>query len=140
MLTRISEKPLEMVHERDPRQAIMDQLGDLSGLELMLNNVLVVVYQRAKTANKTAGGIFLPDKTKEEDKWQGIVGLVVAKGPKAYQDDEVTKFDGENVEIGDWVWFRPAEGTLCVVNKVLCRVFGSERGIIAKITHPDYVF
>lgn len=140
MLTRISEKPLEMVHERDPRQAIMDQLGDLSGLELMLNNVLVVVYQRAKTANKTAGGIFLPDKTKEEDKWQGIVGLVVAKGPKAYQDDEVTKFDGENVEIGDWVWFRPAEGTLCVVNKVLCRVFGSERGIIAKIPHPDYVF
>ena len=140
MLTRISEKPLEMVHEKDPRQAIMDQLGDLSGLELMLNNVLVAVYQRAKTANKTAGGIFLPDKTKDEDKWQGIVGLVVAKGPKAYQDDEVTKFDGENVEIGDWVWFRPAEGTLCVVNKVLCRVFGSERGIIAKIPHPDYVF
>lgn len=140
MLTRISEKPLEMVHEKDPKQAIFDQLGDLSGLELMLNNVLVAVYQRAKTANKTAGGIFLPDKTKDEDKWQGIVGLVVAKGPKAYQDDEVTKFDGENVEIGDWVWFRPAEGTLCVVNKVLCRVFGSERGIIAKIPHPDYVF
>lgn len=140
MLTRISEKPLEMVHEKDPKQAIFDQLGDLSGLELMLNNVLVAVYQRAKTANKTAGGIFLPDKTKDEDKWQGIVGLVVAKGPKAYQDDEVTKFDGENVEIGDWVWFRPAEGTLCVVNKVLCRVFGSERGIVAKIPHPDYVF
>lgn len=140
MLTRISEKPLEMVHEKDPRQAIMDQLGDLAGMDLMLNNILVAVYQRAKTAEKTKGGIFLPDKAKDEDKWQGIVGLVVGKGPKAYQDDEVTKFDGETVEVGDWVWFRPAEGTLCVVNKVLCRVFGSERGIIAKIPNPDYVF
>lgn len=140
MLTRISEKPLEMVHERDPKQVILDQLGDLSSLDLMFNNILVAVYQRAKTAERTKGGIFLPDKTKEEDKWQGNVGLVVAMGPKAYKDDEVTKFEGERVDIGDWVWFRPAEGTLCVVNKVLCRVFGTERGIIAKIPHPDYVF
>lgn len=32
------------------------------------------------------------------------------------KDDDVTKFDGERVDVGDWVWFRQAEGTLCVVN------------------------
>lgn len=140
MLTRIAANPLEMEHGNDPKAVILDALGDLSGMDLMLNHILVAVYQRGKTAEKTKGGIYLPDKTKDEDKWQGSVGLVVGLGPKAYQDDEVTKFDGESVEVGDWVWFRPAEGTLCVVNKVLCRVFGSERGIVAKIPNPDYVF
>lgn len=125
-----------MLHERDPKAVLLDKLGDLSGVQMMLNNILVAIYVRP---NKTKSGIILTERTQEEDCWQSKTGLVVAMGPRAYLDDEAVSFQGQTLEIGDWVWFRPAEGVPALVNEVPCRLF-KEIGVFAKIEHPDVVF
>ncbi len=55
-------------------------------------------------------GVFLPDRSLAEDRFQGKVGLVIKKGPLAFVDDGVVKFGGFNVEIGEWVIYQPANG------------------------------
>lgn len=124
------------LHLADPKQDITEALGEIPPEVVMFSRILVAVYRRPE---KTAGGIILTDNGRNEDVYQGKVGLVVAMGPQAYQDDESTKFYGQSVKIGDWVWFRPSDGMACEINGVTCRVF-QEPGIIGKIPHPDSVW
>lgn len=139
MATLLPGGRLKIDHgDEDPKQKLLEKVGDLSGLRLMFNTILVALYE-PPAHKKTISGLYLPDKTRQESIWQGKVGLVVKMGPKAYKDDETTKFEGERVEVGDWVWFRPAEGEMAEVNGVPCRLF-KENGIKAVIPDPDYVF
>lgn len=92
----------------DPKQALLDSLGDISGLEVFHNLVMVATYIEPET---TAGGIYLPDMTLKESRFQGKVGLVVKLGPLAFKDDKVAQFGGVVVNLGDWVWFRPSDGS-----------------------------
>lgn len=91
----------------DPKKAILDQLPDISDLEIFHNQVMVATYIRPE---KTAGGILLPDKTIQEDRYQGKVGLVVKIGPLAFKDDSVAKFGGVTVQEGEWVFYRASDG------------------------------
>ena len=75
-----------MDHAVDPKQKLLEDLGDLSTVEIFNNQILVAVYIRP---NKTKSGIYLSDQSREEDKVQGKVGLVVKKGPSAFVDDEI---------------------------------------------------
>jgi len=127
---------MRMVHAEDPKQKLKDEIGTVPDEIVMFTRILVAVYRRPE---KTAGGIILTDRATDEDVWQGKVGLVIKKGPLAYQDDEVTKFHGHEVNEGDWVWFRPSDGMACQVNGVPCRIF-KEEGIIGRINHPDEVW
>lgn len=45
--------------------------------------LLVLQYVRPE---RSSGGIIFADKTKDEDKWQGRVGLVLATGPACWRD------------------------------------------------------
>jgi len=114
----------ELASADDPKQAILNELGDLSGLELFHNQVMVATYIRPE---RTSGGIFLPDKTLAEDRFQGKVGLVVKLGPLAFKDDAIAKFGGVKLEEGDWVYYRASDGMeLFSVDKtggVPCRIF-----------------
>jgi co-chaperonin GroES (HSP10) len=77
-----------------------DMLKPLMGLELPTPAgwfLLCVQYVRA---DKTAGGIIIPGRVKDEDKFQGRCGLVVAMGPAAYKGD---KYGSPWCKIGDWV-------------------------------------
>lgn len=59
---------------------------------------------------KTAGGIFLPDKLKDAEKVASIFGNVIAMGDLCYADAE--KFPtGPWCHEGDWVIFRSYSGT-----------------------------
>ena len=49
----------------------------------------------------TKGGIFKIDKTIEEDRWQGNIGLVIGLGKGAFKDCGVAEFHGDNLKIGD---------------------------------------
>lgn len=125
-----------MLHENDPKQALLDEIGDLSEFEVFHNEVVVAVYFRPE---KTAGGIILPNSNRDEDKYQSKTALVVKMGPDAFNDDTGTWFKGVNVKVGDWVWFKPSDGFNITVNKVLCRALKDQhiRGIVA---HPDMVW
>lgn len=133
---------VDVIHERDPKQTLLEQVGHIPEGVVQFSRILVAIYQPPMVM-KTNSGILLPGTLAEADLeeflWQGKVGLVVAIGPQAYVDDETTKFHGTKVEVGDWVWFRPSDGTGCDVNEVFCRVL-TERDIIGKLPHPDMVW
>lgn len=125
-----------MDHAVDPKQKLLEDLGDLSTVEIFNNQILVAVYIRP---NKTKSGIYLSDQSREEDKVQGKVGLVVKKGPSAFVDDANEWFKDISVELNDWVVFRPSDGWSITVNNVLCRMI-DDTAIRGKVDVPDRVW
>ncbi len=91
----------------DPKKAIFKAVGDLADYDLFHNLVLVATFIQSE---KTKGGIYLPDRSLSEDRYQGKVGLVLKIGPGAFKDDAIIKFYGVTVKRGDWVVYRPSDG------------------------------
>ncbi len=137
-----STQTITVKHEVDPKQALLERIGEVPDGLVQFSRILVAVYQPPMIV-KTDSGLFLPDALKQEDVdeflWQGKVGLIVAMGPQAYVDDETTKFHGTKNKIGDWVWFSPSNGIQCDVNEVFCRLL-REGDIFGTLPHPDYVW
>ena len=125
-----------MSHIEDPAKEIRNRIGDISKIEVMHNQILVGVYIRPE---KTKGGILLTSQTRDEDRYQGKAGLVLKKGPLAFVDDDNNKFHGQNVDIGDWVFYRVSDGFPLVLNGTLCRLL-EEVHVKGKIPSPDVVF
>ena len=126
---------MPMQHEKDPKDVILDALGDVSEFGVWHNQVLVAVYERPE---RTRSGIILADTTRDEDKFQGKVGLVVKLGPQAFVDDDKWTF-ANKANLHDWVWFRAAESYAVTVNGKLCRVVDDNK-IRGDLPHPDMVW
>lgn len=127
---------IQMEHDVDPRKTLLKQLGKLDDIEIFNNQLLCAVYIRPE---KTKGGIVLPDQHRNEDKFQGKVGLVLKKGSKAFVDDTNTWFDNVDINIHDWIVYRPSDGWSITVNGVLCRIL-DDISIRGRIQHPDQVW
>lgn len=125
-----------MEHVNDPADQLRAQIGNVSSIEILHNQILVAVYIRPE---KTRGGIILSDHTRNEDRYQGKAGLVIKKGPLAFVDDDANKFHGQNVEVGDWVFYRVSDGFPLILNGTLCRLL-EEVHVKGKIPSPDVVF
>jgi co-chaperonin GroES (HSP10) len=121
---------MAMQHTGDPKDEIWKAIGDLSDLKLFGNEVLVAIYIRPQ---KTSSGIFLTDNYRDEDKWQGKIGLVLKKGGTSLVAET------DKVEVNDWVLFRPSDGWGLTVNGVMCRLLDDRviRGAPAK---PDTIY
>lgn len=128
--------PALMKHIEDPANEIRKRIGDISKIEVLHNQILVGVYIRPEI---TKGGILLTPQTRDEDRYQGKAGLVLKKGPLAFVDDDNNKFHGQNVDIGDWVFYRVSDGFPLVLNGMLCRLL-EEVHVKGKIPSPDVVF
>lgn len=116
-----------------PKRALFDAIGDISKEEVFHSQVLVITYIQSEV---TQGGIILPQKTLEEDRFQGTVGLVAAMGPGAFKDDNIAKFHGKKISLGDWVLFRPSDGVEMFIRSVPCRLF-EDVHIKMRISSPD---
>lgn len=128
---------LKMEHADDPRKELLAAVGDISQIEVFGNQLLVAIYIRPE---KTKGGIILANQTRDEDKWQGKVGLVLKMGPRAFVDPTEKWFSGtENVKVGDWIYFRPSDAWQLTVNSALCRVM-DDISVRGKISQPDSVW
>jgi co-chaperonin GroES (HSP10) len=125
-----------MSHAVDPKQEMLDKIGDISKVEVFHNQTLVMVYIRP---DRTASGLYLADKTRDEDRFQGKTGLVLKKGPLAFVDDETNKFHGQDVNVGDWVFYRVSDGFPITINGQLCRLL-EEVHIKGRINEPDTVY
>lgn len=93
----------------DPRQTLLNAIGidRIASFEVACNLVLVGTYVRS---DKTKGGIVIGgDRTRAEDRYQGIVGLVLKFGPLVNGPDRPKLFDGGPIKVGDWVTFRTSE-------------------------------
>lgn len=120
----------------DPKKTIMDLAGDLSGIEIMGDRVLVGIFMRPE---KTAGGIIRPEVNKQEDVWQGKVGLVLKLGPNAFVDPgDGTKYD-QRVEVGDWGVFYVGDAKQLTINNMPCRLV-IDTSFVAKVADPNMVF
>ena len=63
-----------------------------------------------KMAEKTEGGVHMPDKLIKLEETASIIGFVVSMGPDAYKDTD--KFpNGPYCKVGDFVIFRSYSGT-----------------------------
>jgi len=125
-----------MLHEKDPKDALMEQVGDLSGVNIFNMKVLVAVYIRPE---KTKGGLFLSEKSRDEDRFQSKIGLVLKKGPTAFVDEDEKWFSGLAVKEGDWVVFRPSDGWGLTINGTMCRML-DDMSIQGTVSHPDQIW
>lgn len=92
--------------EKEHAAEIMQRLGDLKDIDLLFNDVLVAKYIRENVSQH----LVAPLETQREDQWQGVVGLVLKLGPRAFVDDDQNKFYGVTVRPGQWVLYRHTDG------------------------------
>jgi len=129
-------KQLEMDHGDDPKGKLIDEIGDISDIEIFNNQILVGVYIRPE---KTKSGLYLSDKYRDEDRFQSKVGLILKMGPSAFNDETGEWFEGVSFNSHDWVVFRPSDGWSVTVNGVLCRML-SDTQVKARIRAPDQMW
>ena len=125
-----------MEHSTDPKQDLKKEVGNVDSVEVFNNQVLVAVYMRPE---KTKSGIYLTSGTRDEDKIQGKVGLVLKKGPQAFVDPSNNWFEGIDISLDDWVFFRPSDGWSVTINNVVCRML-DDTNIRGRIQAPDQVW
>jgi co-chaperonin GroES (HSP10) len=86
-----------------------------------------------KVEEKTAGGLYIPEKRRAEEEIASIVGLVVRKGPEAYSDKSRTNYSW--CQEGDWVIFRSYSGTRFMIDDVEFRLINDDT-VEAVVTDP----
>jgi co-chaperonin GroES (HSP10) len=127
---------MRMKHDKEPKEAILSEMGDIADIEIFHNQVLVAIYVRPE---QTRGGIILPGSTRDEDKYQGKVGLVIKRGEDAFNDPTGKWFKGVEIGLHDWVVFRPSDGWPITVHGQLCRIL-DDTDVRGRIPAPDAVW
>ena len=121
----------------NPKKAILDIVGDLSGVHVPRNLVLLGTYFRPQ---KTAGGIIRPDSNVEEDMWQGKCGLVLKLGTEAFKDsDDYTFAPEDKYQVGDWVTYFVNEARSIQIKGYPCRTV-RDSGLELKVIDPNIIF
>ena len=117
-------------------EEILASLGDATDkFHVSHNQVLVAIFMRGDKI----GSIYVPDKTAQEDQWQGKVGLVLKKGPLAFKNDLRNDFADQTVEPGQWVVYRTSDGFPIDINKVHCRLI-EDIHIKGRVDAPEIVW
>lgn len=128
---RASDKPQTTYAE------ITSGIGpDLEGITVATNHLLVGIWMRPE---KTAGGIILTPKTRDEDKWQGKVGYVLKRGPIAFKSDERNDFGDLDPQPGECVLYRTNDGFSLDINGLHCRML-EDVHIAAVVPNPEMVW
>ena len=136
-MTVVSASKIEQISQAlDKRQGILDAVGDLSGVDILTDLVLVGTYIRDE---KRASGLILPKEHLEEDEFQGKVGLVLKAGPLAFGDWETADESGQNARIGTWVVFAIKDTWPLQINGVACRVVPYDK-LRMRLSDPKMVF
>ena len=93
-----------------------------------------VLVRPVSVKNKTKGGIFIPDSTKDDMSYLTTVGKVIALGELAYKD--IDKFpNGEWCTVGDYVCYGKHAGTkLYYQNVKLLLLFDDQ--VIMRVSDP----
>ena len=128
--------------EQDVKDFIFGKLGDLTDIEFLFNEVLVAKYIR----EEVGAGLLAAPETQREDQWQGVVGLVLKVGPRAFVDDDSNKFYGQKVEVGDWALYRNSDGwdkNIAYIdsrtNFVQCRII-QDAHIRGRVKYPGRLY
>lgn len=98
-----------VIHDKDPKEVIWASLkGWIDRIEPTGHDAIICVYERPKEIDLGGGKkLYTPDNYSRttEDKFQGVVGLVVKTGPNFGSRREFLGLD-QPIKVGDWVAFR----------------------------------
>lgn len=104
----------------DPRQAIIDFVAPfLDKIHIGPAKLLVATYRQQE---KTAGGVIKTQRYVDEDKFQGVAGLVLKVGPLSFIDDVKVKFGGFKADQFQWVIYNPDYGRARELRGLHCRI------------------
>lgn len=128
----MADKPQSTYNE------VLAGIGGIDGFNVFGNEILVAIYMRP---NVTTGGIILTDKSRDEDQWQGKVGIVIKKGALAFVNDERSgvDFKGQNVEPGDLIVYRVSDGFPIDVNGIHCRLL-QDTEVRMTVADPSIIY
>lgn len=133
----LSASKIEQIAQAsDPKKGILAAIGDLSGMDVAADLVLIGTFIRPE---KTAGGVIRPKENIQEDEFQGKSGLVLKTGPIAYADWEDPAERGQMAEVGAWAVFAIKDGWPVQINGVACRFVPYDK-IRANVVNPAMVF
>lgn len=125
-----------LAQAKDPKRALIDAIGDLAGVDVLSDLVLVGTFIRHE---KTAGGIIRPRENVQEDEHQGKAGLVLKAGPYAYSEWESDDVRGQNARLHSWVVYQIAHSWPLQINGVPCRLVPYEK-LRMRVADPNLVF
>jgi hypothetical protein len=124
----------------DPKKVILDALSDaLASLPHIYGSKVLVAT--APSPNRR-GSIIMPDKSNDEGRFQGKVGLILGWGPTAFQYDPEFpsyKWEGPKPQLHDWVFYRTSDAWECGINGVSCRYIQDDR-IVGDVTDVEVIF
>ena len=125
----------KMDHKTDPKSDICANLSEVLAGDFLVYGPQVLVATYVRPA-KTAGGIWVTERSRAEDEYQGKTGLVIALGPTAFKETKDVDFGGLIVKVGDWVVISPHDGLAMSINKQHCRLVDDVQ-IRAVVKRPD---
>lgn len=131
-------KVIEVIHDEDPKKVINDALkGQLERIQQITSgDVLVCIYERPE---KMKSGLYMPKTASRltEDKFQGMVGMIVKVGPEYAKHRQTLGLD-EMPPIGSWIAFRRQDAlTFVLGERTMCLLQGDF--IRAVLADPDAV-
>lgn len=119
----VATETIAVVHDRDPKDVIWDAMSEkvtlfdggeatlLSCIRPTAGDCVVCVYERPSEI-ALAGGkkLLTPDNYSRtaEDKFQGVVGLIVKWGPEPNKHRQELGMD-EMPKVGTWIAFRTGD-------------------------------
>jgi co-chaperonin GroES (HSP10) len=132
----VATAAMRMEHLVDPRAELLAEVAPVVATKRIGgHDILLAGYQRP---HRTASGIFITEKTRDEDKFQGKVGLIVALGPLVWQDKSAGWYGDNPPQIGDWVVVDVNTTTAVVIGKRTYRLV-QDSYIRMVIDHPDEI-
>lgn len=137
-MSAVASRAYKFKHEKDPKEVIYEKLSGWDSFIPNGSDYLVAIYQRPPQLVTDSGIIIhVSDNSSKvtEDEFQGIVGLVIRKGPNAGDYDK--RFKNPPQE-GDWVVFRPADTWPFKIGKCAVRLVGADM-IRGQVSDPDSV-
>ena len=127
----------------DPRTFLLERCAEYArNAKIMFNYVVCAVYYLPDFGELGGQRFYRAEVTHDAALWEGKVGLCIAKGPQAFKDvpEMNLRFEGQNVEIGEWVQWDIREGRLFTgPNQILCRRFKDVQ-VFATVPDPLMVY
>ena len=131
---------MKMDHENDPKQELLNSFSEVvKNISLAGPSVLVAVYKRPL---KTQKGLILTENYRDEDIYQGKIGLILKMGSYPFDEEDKKFFGDKRPEVGDWVMFRVSDGMSLVLGnrEGHCRLFSDRRTLKMFLGEPDLVW
>ena len=128
---------LTYVLGEDPKKVVLDKVSaDVEKIDVYGSRVLIAT---APTPDRSKGGIMFADKTKDEGRFQGKVGLILKMGASAFKYNGQYEWEGGKPKVGDWVFYRNADTQECGISEASCRIIYDDL-IIGKVSDPEVIW